>query len=282
MNTLQHRKIIRRRFAVVRSVLESFTIIALATFVTAATITITKAEEQQSSEASSSKDSQSNALPNSVAEPKLKTPANGTNGMSTSSMEYEPMYPADKPDWIFKDPYWNNNENDKYKSAFIFHVSGDLEVSEEACWDRGFEGSIDAVCSDLDKYVFKQSPPCKQIPEIVEALRTILKINLSGTMYNRDSHQDAFGERFTIEGTVLEVNTAEGKRYQLWRKIEISKGYLTKWQTFHNRAYHPERFRNVGVGLLSVLGVLGLTHVGVRTLGRKKTGNNELLTSTYR
>jgi len=64
MNSLQPRKIMRRRFAVVRSVLESFTIIALATFVTAATISITKAEEQQSSEASSSKDSQSNSLPN--------------------------------------------------------------------------------------------------------------------------------------------------------------------------------------------------------------------------
>ena len=278
MNSLQPRKIMRRRFAVVRSVLESFTIIALATFVTAATISITKAEEQQSSEASSSKDSQSNSLPNSVAEPKLKTPAKGTNGMSTSSMEYEPMYPADKPDWIFKDPYWNNDENDEDESAFIFHVSGDLEVSEEACKDRRFEGSIDAVCSDLDKYVFKRDPPCKQIPEIVEDLRDILE----NTEWRGHGIRERGNERFETEGTVLEVNTAEGKRYQLWRKIEISKGYLTKWQFFHNRAYHPERFRVVGVGLLSVLGLLGLTHVGVRTLGRRKTGNDEFLTSTYR
>lgn len=273
MKSVRHQPTMRSKFAVRRCVLACLAIMALAIFVIVTPNSITKAQEQQPSKDSASKDSASDSLRRSKAETKLKTPANGTNGMSTSSMEYEPMYPADKPNWIFKDPYWNNDE-----TAFIVHVSGDLEVSEEACNDRRFEGSIDAFCDDLDKYVFKQSPSCKQIPEVVEDLRKILESTKLDGRFIRENGD----ERFKIEGTVLEVNTAEGKRYQLWRKIEISKGYLTRWQFFHNRAYHPERFRNVGVGLLSVLGVLGLAHVGVRTLGRKKTGNHTFLTTNYR
>jgi|688.fasta_scaffold00998_38 hypothetical protein len=277
MKSFPHRQTKLCQTVALRSVLGCLTIIALATFFTVAPNSITKGEEQQSSKNSTPKDSPSNSSLSSKAETNSTDPPKETTGMSTSSMEYEPMYPANKPDWIFKDPYWNSDQ-----STLVVHVGGELEASAEAIWERRIEGSIDALCSQLDKYFFKQPPASNQIPEIVSQLRK----RLAGLHSEYESlHvyrlESAFDTEDT-EGTVLEVNTAEGKRYQLWRRIEFHRPRLEEFQYFHNKARHPERFRNVGVGFLSILVALELTHVGVRTLGRKKNGKDTFQATTYR
>jgi hypothetical protein len=240
------------------------TILALAVFFITAHTSIAKGKEQQSS-----KDS----APDTSADTELTTPSQESTGMSSSSMEYDPMYPADKPDWIFKNPYWDADNH-----YFTVIISGDLEASREACFEKRVEGSIDAFSKDLDKYVFKQSRPCNQVPAIMEDLREILQqAPVNGSRSLSDS-----GKNFKVEGLILEVTTADGPRYQSWRKINIDLEYLNHWKVYYDRADHPERFRNVGFGLLSILGVLGLAHLGVKTIGRKKIGNDTFQTTTYR
>ena len=151
-----------------------------------------------------------------------------------------PMLPADRPAWVGASPDYTSPQH-------RLHV-GSLPTTDARDADEALdEPLIAAVRNYIDQ-------------EVVNQLGASSKMPIDAAFIRRNLIDDP-------SGYVCELTTSQGSMFQKWVTVRVTpeqRELFTKW---HTEAAQRTRLAPIGLGLVSVLALVSLTHMVLRRHG---------------
>ncbi len=199
------------------------------------------ADSAAESEVTNDRDIESLDIADNTAERSDELPPRPTDAVRELSVApgTQPLLPADRPAWVGAQPELSSD---------IHRLSvGSLPTSNIKNADRSLdEPLMAAVNAYIDQHVLDPHDGVRSVQMHVD--ENYIRKNLI-------DHP---------EGYVAELKTSEGPMYQKWVSVHITPDQREQIRQWHREAVQRERLAPLGLGLLSVVGLIGLSHLVLR------------------
>lgn len=151
-----------------------------------------------------------------------------------------PMLPADRPAWVGASPDYSSPQHRLY--------IGSLPTTDERDADEALDEPLMAT---VRNYIDQ---------EVVNQVGASFKMPVDAAFIRRNLIDDP-------AGYVCELTTSQGSMFQKWVTVRVTpeqRELFTKW---HTEAAQRTRLAPIGLGLVSVLALVSLTHMVLRRHG---------------
>ncbi len=173
------------------------------------------------------------------AEPNAEQYKVGPDSVRTLSVEpgLRPILPADRPAWVGSAP--------DYTSAQHHLYVGSLPTSDESDADEALDAPlIAAVRNYIDQEVVNEHSASSRMPIDAEFIRRNLIDDPSGYM--------------------CELSTGQGPMFQKWVTVRVTPEQREQFAQWHTEATQRKRLTPLGLGLVSALALVSLSHMVLR------------------
>ena len=148
-----------------------------------------------------------------------------------------PILPADRPAWVGAAP--------DYSSAQHYLYVGSLPTTDESEADEALDAPlIAAVRNYIDQEVVNELGAASNMPIDAQFIRRNLIDDPSGHM--------------------CELSTSQGAMFQKWVAVRVTPEQREQFARWHTEASQRKRLTPLGLGLVSVLALVSLSHMVLR------------------